>query len=174
MERNKALLKIGKETFLQCLVRRARVHGFSDIALLSNGRALPTGIQAYHDAISDCGPLGGLLTAMHVSPNPSFATVTVDAPMISDRLIRVLVSFKLKDGMDAAVVKSPDSIHPLTGIFRSRIKDRLTKRLRREECKVLDFIHSLRIETIHCGEDEIRNINTPEEYRQFLWQTQQD
>lgn len=169
MERDKAQLRIGDETFLEYLVRRSETgKRFSDISLLSGGRTYELGLKTYADTHPGCGPLGGLLSAMTVSKSLTFATAAVDSPMISGRLLKVLASYVLTDELDAAIVRSPTSIYPLTGIYHTRSGKLLKKRLLEGNYKVMDFIRSIRVEIIPCEEDEIRNINLPEDYLGFI------
>jgi molybdenum cofactor guanylyltransferase len=160
--KDKALLKIGEETFLEHLIGRTESF-FSDIALLGDGRSYDRGLPAFKDAIPGSGPLGGLLQAMNVSKEETFAMLPVDSPVISERLIRVLASHLLPEDADGAIVQSSGSVYPLTGIFRTRLESALKERLSKGQYKVLDFIRSIHTEAIPCRDDEIWNINTPEE-----------
>lgn len=169
MGRDKARLMIGEETFLQYLIRRSNeVNCFSEIALLSNGRISHPELKTYDDTISGCGPLGGLLSAMTNSGHSTFATITVDSPTISKRLINVLATYELREETDAAIVQNPESNYPLTGVFRTRLEAKLNSRLLQGNYRVMDFIRSFRNETISCRTDEIWNINTPEDYNQLI------
>jgi molybdenum cofactor guanylyltransferase len=165
--KDKAKLKIGDETFLEHLIGRAKPF-FSDISLLGNGRTYESGLPAYKDAIPGSGPLGGLLQGMNISNGETFAVLPVDAPIISRRLISILANYLLPDDSDGAIVQSSGSVYPLTGIFRTNLASSLNERLFKGQYKVLDFIRSIHAEIIPCRDDEIWNINTPEDYRRLI------
>lgn len=164
MKQDKAMLNLGSSTFLEVLVDRASNH-FADIRLLAGNRdynhlLLP----AYRDEIPDSGPLSALMTACRISEEREFAIHTVDAPLVSDRLLDLMANFNPGRDVDAVFVRDETNLHPLSGIFKPRITPILQQRLKRKELAVMRFISSLNVHLLHCNEHELINANRPEDY----------
>lgn len=164
MKQNKAMLGLGSSTFLEVLVERASNH-FGDIRLLSGGRNYDyLSLPSYRDEISDFGPLSALMTACRVSGDKEFAIHTVDAPLISERLLDLMAAFPPPPDIDAVLFQDVKNLHPLSGIFHSRITPALRQRLERKELAVMRFISSLNVRLFSCREEELINANRPEDY----------
>lgn len=164
---DKALLTIQGKSFLAHLADRAGDY-FSTVALLSNRHTYDLDLPGYPDTIRDSGPLGGLLSALNVSPEPVIATITVDAPLISSRLLSLLATKELSDNTEMAVVESAASLYPLTGLFRTNLFEKLNRQLIQKNFRVVDFIKNCAVESIPCTENEMMNINTIHDYNQWV------
>ncbi len=167
MDQDKALLELGSSTFLDVLVERASNY-FSDIRLLSGGRDYNRpSLSAYPDEIPNAGPLSALMTACRISSDKEFAIHTVDAPLISERLLNLIANFQLTPENDAALIQDDQNLHPLSGIFHPRISSALGQQLERERFAVMRFISSLNVYFFPCQENELINVNLPEDYRRL-------
>jgi molybdopterin-guanine dinucleotide biosynthesis protein A len=126
------------------------------------------GVPVYVDIYPEGGPMGGIYTGLFHSKGPVFA-VACDMPFLNPEVIRFLTG-KLED-FDAVVLKSPDGLHPLHGVYSRPVLPVMKKLLEKREVKMMDFLK--RINTLVIGVAEIRhldpdlacltNINTPEE-----------
>lgn len=164
MQQDKATLNLGSSTFLEVLIERASSY-FSDIRLLSGGRNYEQqSLPVYKDEISHAGPLSALLTGCRVSNDKEFAIHTVDAPLISERILDLMANFQLPPDNDAALFKDEKHLHPLSGIYHPRITPDLGQQLEREEFAVMRFISSLNVHVFSCREDELINVNRPGDY----------
>ncbi|MBI1822167.1 MAG: molybdenum cofactor guanylyltransferase [Nitrospirae bacterium] len=136
-------------------------------------------IPVFTDRYPNGGPLGGIYTGLFYSKGPVFAAAC-DMPFLNPKVIQFLTE-KLK-GFDAVVLKTPDGLHPLHGVYSKGVLSRMETRLQTGEVKMMDFLG--RIRTLEIGADEIKpldpnllslvNVNTPEELNRFLEMGQHD
>lgn len=143
---------------------------FNDRMIIAKKREpfLSFGVPVYVDIYPDGGPMGGIYTGLFQSKGPVFA-VACDMPFLNPEVIRFLTE-KLNH-FDAVVLKSPDGLHPLHGVYSRGVLPSMEKLLKKREVKMMDFLK--RINTLVIPVAEIRhldpdlkcltNINTPEE-----------
>ena len=144
MGRDKALMEIEG---LPLVVRIASlVAEVADPVLLAPGSPGRLGDLGYPEVADDplgVGPLGGLLGGLARSPHQLVATVAVDMPFASPKLLRLLAD--LHTGEDAVVPVTDAGVQPLhavyattavAGLRRSRAAGRLALRLALEGLRV--------------------------------------
>ncbi len=182
MGRDKALLPIDEESFLERICRVARTFFSSTIVVAAEDQQLATphpDVTIVRDELPDAGPLAGLLTGLQtlqqLPPECSHFWLTgCDAPFVSLPVIQRLLETISDD--DAALVRVDDQIQPLGGIYRTDIlptvqqlvssgERRLRQLPQHLSCQLLqaDSLTELDPELLF-----LRNINTPEDYRRFV------
>ena len=83
----------------------------SDILLVGGPRAfVPSTGRVVPDRVADCGPLGGLCTALVESSAEVTIVIACDMPFVSGALLRYLGA--------RHPVTTPSSLEPITGIIR--------------------------------------------------------
>ncbi|MHB8481881.1 MAG: molybdenum cofactor guanylyltransferase [Nitrospiria bacterium] len=154
---------------------------FQEISIVVKKREpfLFPGIPVHIDRYPDGGALGGLYTGLFHSKGPAFA-VACDMPFLNPEVIRYLTG-KLQD-FDAVVLKSPDGLHPLHGVYSKARLPLMETLLEKGDVKMMDFLG--RIKTLEIGVDQIRhldpnllclvNVNTPEELKRCREMTKND
>jgi molybdopterin-guanine dinucleotide biosynthesis protein A len=154
---------------------------FNDIMIIAKRKEpfSSFGVPVCVDIYPEGGPMGGIYTGLFHSKGPVFA-VACDMPFLNPEVIRFLTGKLLRpvdraiqrpDDFDAIVLKSPDGLHPLHGVYSRPVLPLMKKLLEKREVKMMDFLK--RINTLVIGVAEIRhldpdlacltNINTPEE-----------
>ncbi|SMO48123.1 molybdenum cofactor guanylyltransferase [Gracilimonas mengyeensis] len=166
MGQDKALLQIQGKSFLEHIIERT-LPIFDSVTLLTGGRSLSTDIRQIPDAMPDVGPLGGILAALHDTQADSIALLPVDLPLISDESLHTL-NAPIDKNLDARLAQSTDRIQPLCGIYHIRITGKLEQYLQSGNRAVMGFMEEINCGYFSVSEEEIRNINTPEEYRKFI------
>lgn len=90
-----------------------------------------TDIPYYSDIIPDCGPLGGIYTALVKTQSSLVATIPCDMPFLTRGVFRLLCENQLQNQPIVAV--SHKAIEPLVAIwpktYESKIKDAIYNKL---------------------------------------------
>jgi len=175
----KATLPFGPETMLQRVVRL--LSGVvSPIAVAAAGGQdlpdLPPDIIVTRDALPQRGPLEGLCAGFRaLPPNTAVAYATgCDVPLLVPAFVTRMID--LLDGYDVAVVDVEGFPHPLAGVYRRAVLPNIDSLLSRNQLRatlLLDLVRTRRVtpEEIADVDPELlslRNLNTPDEYRQAL------
>ena len=89
----------------------------SDIIIINKNNFLmySQDIPVYSDLIPNCGPLGGIYSALHFSKNNWIATIPCDMPLLNPEIYRYLFA-KRKDYF-SIVAKSETGLEPLVSIW---------------------------------------------------------
>jgi molybdenum cofactor guanylyltransferase len=72
-------------------------------------------LPVYSDLVPNCGPLGGIYSALHFSQNNWIATIPCDMPLLNPEIYRYLFS-KRKNKLPI-VAKSENGLEPLVAIW---------------------------------------------------------
>ena len=93
MGRNKALMRLGHDTFISRTLKRLRIVT-DEIILISKSAHLYTelGVQVYKDLIPNAGALGGVYTGLSYAENNAVLCVACDMPLLQPKLMSYLVS----------------------------------------------------------------------------------
>lgn len=176
MRHDKATLLIDGELLLQRIARLMRcvVPNLAVIGPLERATLMP-GIPVITDRWPNCGPLGGIATALH-SPLSSQGVVVVgcDMPFLNPVLLRHLIT--LVTDADAVVVRLDGQIHPLHAVYQQRCLPLLEAQLAVGDLRVHRFLTQINVRYVETPElDQFDpthlstfNCNTPEEWQQAL------
>lgn len=100
--------------------------------LIINANGNPLRLAALNlEVISDHpnkhgGPLPGILTALTKAANfPWLITAAADTPFLPHDLVAQLVERQLQTGADVVLASSANRLHPLFGLWRTSLVDRL-------------------------------------------------
>lgn len=123
------------------------------------------------DRYPDCGPLGGVCSALLVCRTPLLFVVPCDMPFVTGEVGRILQG---RMGPDASVVVPAEAdgrIHPLCAVYRRDAAPMLLEQMQTGNFRMRDALSRLRTvyvpaDTLPLGSRALCNINTPEEYRE--------
>ena len=181
MRCDKATLPFGDECLLQRVVRIVgEVVPAQHIVIVSAVDQvlpeLPPQVVFAHDACSERGPLEGLAAGLAALPSQvEAAYVTAcDAPLLVSAFVRWMLA-RLGD-CQIAVPRDPQHYHPLAAVYRRSVLAVVQQRLAADRLRLQDLfaevptreILSDDLRTVDPQLQSLRNINTPEEYREAL------
>ncbi len=185
MGRDKASLPFHGRPLIQSVIDSLK-SVFSDVVIVSDQRRTYEFLKlpVLADILPECGPLGGIYTALvHGNGRPLFA-VACDLPLISPELIQYILDFGIPKesspefSESEPVAKIPvqqDRLHPLCGWYSGSCLKLIEQNLKRRQLKVLDFLQQIRMvpvpvtsEQAFYREDLLSNINTEEKYQDLL------
>jgi len=126
------------------------------------------GLSVYSDIVGDCGPLGGIYTALKNSKTEYNLIIACDMPFLSTNVLNYLISHT---GSNQIIVPHFEgNLEPLCAIYHSSCTSRIMEHIQNRQFKLLDAINSfdckiVEIDAKKYGEDCFRNINTRLEYQ---------
>lgn len=162
MGQPKAALLLEGRTFLETL--RA---AFASVPTLLSGA------EHIRDVYPDCGPLGGLHALLRKCGTEVLFVTACDTPLVDIPLAEALCAL-LTEEYDAVVPTDPDGrLHPLCAIYRKGCAAAAESQLQNDQRRMRDFLALLRVRYVPVDElpdaaYKLQNLNTPEEYAQFL------
>lgn len=131
--------------------------------------------QIVADCFPGCGPMAGLHSALTACRFPILFVTTCDMPLVDWNAARALYRFLDRASEAVVPVDGAGRVHPLCGLYRRQALPVLTRRLEAGQYRMTEALGGLAVryapaEILPYGEDTLRNLNTPEEYRAFLEQ----
>ena len=187
MGRPKAWLPFAGEPLLARIVRRISQAASPIVVVAAPEQELPplpASVHIVRDAISDRGPLQGLLAGLTaLAPHAAFAFVSsTDAPFLNPELVRRLETLRSEGDHDIAVPRAQGHFHPLAAVYRTSVRtivaDLLDHDLRRPyfvferaRTRFTDETELLAGPALRAADPHLwslRNMNTPDDYRDAL------
>jgi molybdopterin-guanine dinucleotide biosynthesis protein A len=122
------------------------------------------------DIVPECGPLGGLHTALTAARGDAVFVVACDMPYITSAFAQYLLD--LTAHADIVVPETEHGYHPLCAVYARACLERVARRLADRRLKLMDLVLDLRarvvtVEDINRFGDRHRllaNVNTPAEH----------
>lgn len=177
----KAWLPCGTDTMLQQIVRRLSEVLARVVVIASPDDSLPvlsSDVLIEHDRNPDRGPLEGLAVGLSSIQGVAHAAMVVacDVPLLRSDLVRRLAN--LLDKHDAVVPRVEGRPHPLVAVYRTRVLETVERHLAagslslRELLAEIDvrYVESAELQEVDPHLESLRNINRPQQYRDFVQQ----
>jgi len=165
MGRSKAFLDLGGVTVIERVASLLKPL-FAEVAISTNDpeRYGHLGLPVYRDLVSDCGPLGGIYTALKRSPNFANFFVPCDMPFVREDHIRRLMD--VASGADVVLYRH-EYFEPLLAIYTRNCLGAIEKMLTEGVYSVLDLFPRVNVREVAFTEDRsvFLSVNTPEDYR---------
>jgi molybdenum cofactor guanylyltransferase len=171
MGRPKALLPVGGVTLAEWVASRL-APGFAHLLVAAAGpEQLPPSLRPHlvRDLHRGAGPLAGVEAGLAASPHDTVVAVACDMPAVTADLVRRLASAAAADEVDAAVPRVLARPEPTCAAYRRSAAGPIAAALAEGRHRAADALAELRVQWLD-GEDPalFANLNTPEDYRQFL------
>ena len=167
MGRDKAMVALRGERLLDRQIKKGESY-FDEVVLLCGQNSYPVENRQLPDQIENAGPLSGMLEALKDGAANSLkqiAIIPVDLPGISEDTIQQLALSKLNESDQALLLKSGEDLQPLAGIYSVDLASELEHFLKIGNRMVFAFVNGLEYSVIEVGQEELRNLNRPEDLR---------
>ena len=165
MGRDKALLPLHGETMLDRVARTVRAAAGSVTVIGPPERYSTSGYCVIPDKIENCGPIGGVSTALSITSADWNLIVACDMPDLTMDLLESLFDAAESSDADAAVPQSPTGLDPLCAVYHRRCVAKAAESIRRNVLKMHDFLKFLQIQFVPVADPAaLNNINTPDEW----------
>jgi len=175
----KATLPFGPEAMLQRVVRLLGTVVHPIVAVAAREQLLPelpADVIVTRDEREQRGPLEGLragLKALPASVDIAYVT-SCDVPLLVPGFVTRMI--ELLGDRDIAVMEIDGFAHPLSAIYRRNVLPRVESLLAQDKLRpvfLFDAVRTRRVQTaemvpIDPGLRTLRNLNTPEDYREAL------
>lgn len=158
MGRDKARLPLGNRSFLQVITETARSVG-APVEVI------------FDDIVPRCGPLGGVLTALSKYRCDAALFLTCDMPLVTAELLAALIN-QFEAGATAIFTKCQDCI-AFPFVLPANARRTVRRQIACEHYSIQDLAAALGgREFEYAGDnDDLRNVNTPADYRRVeeIW-----
>lgn len=174
MGSDKALLELNGKAFIQHVAEILHQR-FDQVMVISDYDGCYEFLQIpiYHDVIKNCGPLGGIHSALHHSQTEKVFVAACDMPFLSVDVVDYLLESDCE--MDVTVFQVNEVIQPLCGLYDKKCLPVLDEQLILRDFSVISFLE-------HCSttivtpevhrvpniSDILTNINTRAEYDKYV------
>ncbi|GHU68993.1 putative molybdenum cofactor guanylyltransferase [Clostridia bacterium] len=162
MGRPKHSLMCGKRRFIDVLYEKAARIG----PVFVSANETIDEYDCIPDQYGDVGPLGGIATCMAVSDCVKHLVLPIDAPRITDEIIRALLSEAERGDWDCLMPVVGGVIEPLPCVFDRRTLPALLRLIAEKRLSLRAAAESLQTGHLIIDADPayLRGVNTPEEY----------
>ncbi len=160
MGRDKALLPLAGKTLLE-QVAGVVLEAVDNVTVIGPPeRYGHLGLRVIPDLVPDCGPLGGLLTALTASTAERVLLVACDMPELTPALLRDLMAV---DG-DVVVCETEGRLHPLCAVYHRSLLAAVETAVRQRSLKMHDFLSTIQVRRWPVSDVRLlANLNTPED-----------
>jgi len=172
MGTDKAFLKLGSRTLLECSLQLAR--SVTDgVVIVGSRQAFSGYAPVVEDVFPDRGPLGGIHAALRSSETDLNLMLSVDTPFMTEAFLRFLVAQVAPDAV-VAVPRVENRWQPLCAIYRRSFADLAEQSLTEGKNKIDALFDRVNVNALDekswqplgFTSDIFRNLNTPEELRE--------
>ncbi len=178
MGTSKALLPFGPETMLQRVVRLLSPIVSPIVVVAAESQELPdlpTSVVVTRDEREGRGPLEGLRAGLKALPSDVEAAyvTSCDVPLLVPEFVTQMIGFA--EHYDIAVMEIEGFAHPLSAVYRRSTLPHVEDLLAHDRLRpafLFDAVRTRRVSPAEITTDPdlqtLRNLNTPEDYRQAL------
>jgi len=168
---DKALLAVNGETLLARALRNLAAVTTEQLVVGPPERRQHAGAaRVYADAYPECGPLGGIYTALQAASHELVVIVACDMPFLSAPLLGHLLT--LSEGYDIVLPRPGGRGEQLHAVYRRTCDEPIRSQLASGEYKIDRFFDKVRVRIV--DEEELRrydgsllsfrNVNTSEDW----------
>ena len=123
------------------------------------------GFPVVPDKIENCGPLGGLYTALSITQTDWNILVACDMPHVTAAFLKQLIEAAEASGADCLVPETGGKLDPLCAVYHRRVAPAAESAIHRKLLKMQDFISTLRTSRWPVPDPRpLHNVNTPAEW----------
>jgi molybdenum cofactor guanylyltransferase len=171
MGTDKGLLNLNGKTFVKHICEALQPVVGTNIVIISSSKEYDTlGFTRVEDIIENKGPVGGLYTALAASKTKVNLVLSVDVPNVSTELLKWLIQNHDETYM-VTQTKSGDKTSPLIGVYDRSMRIVFGEHMAGNQLKLRKVIEDVKHQTIEIPEkwnNQVQNINTPEEYQNLI------
>ena len=165
MGRDKALLPLEGETMVERIAARVRAAAGNVTLIGSPQKYGHLGLPVVADEVENCGPLGGLYTALRLGKADWNLLVACDMPDVTEDFLTQLLEAAEASDSDCLVPEIGGKTDPLCAVYHRRLVATAESAIARKLFKMQSFVSTLR--TCYWPVPDARalvNLNTPAEW----------
>jgi molybdopterin-guanine dinucleotide biosynthesis protein A len=131
---------------------------FDEVILIGRKRDHLGSFKTVEDILPNRGPLGGIHTALSVSPTPHCFVFAADMPNLNPGLIRHMIS--VSDDHDVVIPLWSKGREPLHAVYNRRLLPLVNSLLEKNIFRIFDILKNA--DTLTIPEETIRTFGDPE------------
>nr|BFF39321.1 hypothetical protein BACY1_11260 [Tenacibaculum mesophilum] len=129
----------------------------------------PETTNEIHDTFLNLGPFGGICSAFQKNPNSAWLVMATDIPFVNNELIQLLLQKRNPSKIATTVKgKNKEFPEPLITIYEPKAYGKLLAYLAQGYSCPRKMLINSDVEIIEVDDNLIRNINTPEDYKEAI------
>jgi molybdopterin-guanine dinucleotide biosynthesis protein A len=164
MGRDKALLPLDGATMLEKIAAIVRAAA-GNITLIGPMKYADLGWPLVPDEIENCGPIGGLYTALRITKADWNLIVACDMPDVTEAFLNGLLEAAEASDADCVVPETAGQLDPLCAVYHRRILPAVESAIQHKMFKMQDFVSTIRISRwLVSDPGPLQNVNTPAEW----------
>jgi molybdopterin-guanine dinucleotide biosynthesis protein A len=165
MGRDKALLPLDGATMVERIAAQVRAAAGNVTLLGSPEKYRHLGFPVMADEIENCGPLGGLYTALRRTGADWNLFVACDMPEVTGNFLSQLFEAAEMSDADCLLPQISGKIDPLCAVYHRRLLTEAESAIHRKLFKMQDFVSTLRTSYWPVADPRpLLNVNTPAEW----------
>lgn len=154
--KDKVIARVGEKTLVEH-VTDIITPLFDEVILIGHKRDRLEPFKIVEDVLPGCGPLGGIYTALSVSPTPQCFVFAADMPNLNSDLIRYMIS--IANDHDAVIPLWSMGREPLHAIYNKRLLPQVKSLLDRKILRIFELLKNA--DTLVVPEETIRTFGDP-------------
>ncbi|MBN2347013.1 MAG: molybdenum cofactor guanylyltransferase [Candidatus Aminicenantes bacterium] len=169
MRREKALLPLGRRTLIEAVIEQVRPFFKSILISASDPEKFAfLGLPVIMDEEPGQGPLRAILTALHASPCRGNFVMACDIPVVHLPFLKRILA--LAPRHEIVVPRYRDGkFEPLFAAYDRGIASAIARQVAAGDLRISSLFRTCRTEFVAMdGQDWFRNLNTIEEYHDYL------
>ena len=165
MGRDKALLPLQGATMVERIAAQVNAAA-GNVTLIGRPEKYGhLGFPVVSDEIENCGPLGGLYTALRLGRADWNLLVACDMPNVTEAFLSQLFDAAEASDSDCLVPEINGKTDPLCAVYHRRLVTATESAVRRKLFKMQDFVSTLSTTYWHVTDPTpLVNVNTPVEW----------
>lgn len=167
--KDKSMLPIKGQPIIKHILEQLRPY-FSQILISSNdlSRYNFPGVEVVADRVAGCGPLMGIASALRASASELNFVIACDIPEVDMELVRMMV--RQGREFDAVVpVSGPWRYEPVFAVYNKGLLGAMEAALASGKNRIMEAVRHRSVKYVDLtGSGKFGNINTVEDYQQFL------
>jgi molybdopterin-guanine dinucleotide biosynthesis protein A len=168
MGRDKALLPYRGTTLLEYIASILREAAGTATIIGDPDRYREVGYPVCPDQVPQCGPIGGIYTALRVTASDWNLVVACDMPLLSGPVLRRLIEHSFQSPSNCIVGAGPGGEpQPLCAIYHRRCLPVLEQAIREKRFRMRELLTELNAEPVALDPSALANVNTPGEWLRF-------
>ena len=171
MGTDKGLLMVEGKKIIERIIH-AMKPVVDDIMIISNRNHYNNlGCKVYSDIIKECGPMGGIHTALSLSNTETNLVVSCDMPFLDSETLKIIV--ENSNECEIAIPEHNGITEPLCAVYSTVCRNKISQLLGNGEWKLRDSLKYFNVKKIlfdieSKAEKIFSNINTKEEYKNLI------
>ena len=167
MMQDKGLVLLNGKSMIEYILKEAKMLTDKIIIITGNPAYHHFGYPCYNDLIADCGPMGGIYSALHYTTTLKNLVFSCDIPFVSSKILSTLANHTDKE--EVLVPEHNGMLEPLCAIYDKCCIDKFRELIGAGKLRMIDALLEFNTKKINAdslcieNNDAFVNINTPDE-----------